>query len=164
MIEGFRSFFGQENFGKYFFGQVNLSTDFLWCYIIYCFLDFFSGGGGVNVGLGFFSFLGGGGCFKHKRFSVVSIFAPIRSSLSLEIRITSPHPPPEGGAAPFIFLQDVTKTRNEHEERENKKWEKKKPNFNPSLLSNLVSKSLFCSHFSFSHPPLLVPCSPFPVQ
>ena len=39
----------------------------------------------------------------------------------------------------------------------------KKPNFNPSLLSNLVSKSLFCSHFSFSHPPLLVPCSPFPV-
>ena len=35
-----------------------------------------------------------------------------------------------------------------------------KPTFNPSPLSNFVSKSLFCSHFSFPHPPLLVPCSP----
>ena len=65
---------------------------------------FFRGGGGLNVGPGLFSFsfLGAGGCFKHKGFSEVSIFAPIRSSLSLEIRITSP--PPRGGAAPFIFL------------------------------------------------------------
>ena len=69
---------------------------------------FFSGGGGGGLNVGpvffYFCFLGGGGwgCFKHKGFSEVSIFAPIRSSLSLEIRIT--FPPPGGGAAPFIFL------------------------------------------------------------
>ena len=33
---------------------------------------------------------------------------------------------------------------------------------NSSLLSKLV-QNLLCSHFSFSHPPVLVPCSPFPV-
>ena len=26
-----------------------------------------------------------------------------------------------------------------------------KPNLNPSPISNLISNSLFCSHFSFSH-------------
>ena len=118
---------------------------------------------------GFF-FLRGGGCFKPKGFSQVSIFAPIRSSVSLEIRST----PPCDAARCFFFLlfffvflfftvpQNVTRTKNEHEERENEKWEQT-PTFNPSPLSNLVSKSLFFSHFSFSHPPLLVPCSPFPV-
>ena len=95
----------------------------MWCYIIYCFLDsFFGGGGGGKCRSRFLFFLGGGGCFKHKGFSEVSIFAPIRSSLSLEIRITSPPLPP----------RDVTKTRNEHEERENKKWEKK------NLISTLA--------------------------
>ena len=109
MIEGFRGFFRQENFGKYFFGQLNLSTDFF--VVLYHLLlsgFFFSGAGGVKC---------------RSRFVFFFFLGPTRSSLSLEIRITSP-PPPGGVAAAFIFLQNVAKTKNEHEERENKKWEK----------------------------------------
>ena len=34
-----------------------------------------------------------------------------------------------------------------------------KPNLNPSPISNLISNSLFCSHFSFS-PFVLIPYCP----
>ena len=44
---------------------------------------FFSGGGGYSLVQEFF-------CLKAQGFWVVSIFAPIRSSLSLEIRSTPP--------------------------------------------------------------------------
>ena len=45
---------------------------------------FFSGGGGV------YSLVQGCFCLKAQGFWVVSIFAPIRSSLSLEIQSTPP--------------------------------------------------------------------------
>ena len=54
----------------------------------------------------------------------------------------------------IVFLSDVTKTRNggrgyKHGERANEKWEQNLTWTLESPISDFISNSLFCSHFSF---------------